>query len=57
MVHIIITVQDKNIVFHQFETKFTTPTEKEIANVLRVYLPTWLARKASEFKARFRIIR
>ena len=56
MIHIIITIHNREIIFHKFQGKLTTQPEREIANVLNVYLTTWLRNKARTFAARFRII-
>ena len=51
-----ITIQGRplTIVFHSFNGKQTSTAEHVLANVLTVYLVTWLKSKASQFKARFR---
>jgi hypothetical protein len=56
MIHIIITVHNREIVFHKFQTKLTSEPERQIANVLNIYLTTWLRKKATEFRGRFRSV-
>jgi hypothetical protein len=58
MIHIIITLSSAppTLSYHQFQGKTTTGTERQLANVLNVYLCAWLRKKATEFGHRFRII-